>query len=205
MKASPPVLAIPGLAPELAARVQDGLTRVDDLILATVDHDDPLVAQASAHLAEAGGKRFRPLLTLLASELGTGVSDEVVAAGGRGRADPPRVALPRRRHGRGRGAPRRAQRQREVRQLDGDPRRRPPLRQGVRAGRGAGGRGGPHPGAGVRAALRRADPRRPPLPAGPGPGRCTTSACSTTRPVRSSRPRRATARCSAAAPRTSSS
>ena len=61
MKASPPVLAIPGLAPELAARVQDGLTRVDDLILATVDHDDPLVAQASAHLAEAGGKRFRPL------------------------------------------------------------------------------------------------------------------------------------------------
>ncbi len=81
MKASPPVLAIPGLAPELAARVQDGLTRVDDLILATIDHDDPLVAQASAHLAEAGGKRFRPLLTLLASELGTGVSDEVVAAG----------------------------------------------------------------------------------------------------------------------------
>jgi heptaprenyl diphosphate synthase len=81
MKTSPPVLAVPGLAPALAARVQDGLARVDDLILATVDHDDPLVAQASAHLAEAGGKRFRPLLTLLASELGTGISDEVVAAG----------------------------------------------------------------------------------------------------------------------------
>jgi heptaprenyl diphosphate synthase len=81
MNASPPVLAVPGIAPELAARVQDGLARVDDLILATVDHDDPLVAQASAHLAEAGGKRFRPLLTLLASELGTGVSDQVVAAG----------------------------------------------------------------------------------------------------------------------------
>ena len=48
MKTSPPVLAVPGLAPALAARVQDGLTRVDDLILATVDHDDPLVAQASA-------------------------------------------------------------------------------------------------------------------------------------------------------------
>ena len=81
MNASPPVLAVPGIAPELAARVQDGLARVDDLILTTVDHDDPLVAQASAHLAEAGGKRFRPLLTLLASELGTGVSDQVVAAG----------------------------------------------------------------------------------------------------------------------------
>jgi heptaprenyl diphosphate synthase len=69
------------MAPGLAARVQEGMTRVDDLILATVDHDDPLIAQASAHLAEAGGKRFRPLLTLLASELGTGVSEPVIAAG----------------------------------------------------------------------------------------------------------------------------
>jgi heptaprenyl diphosphate synthase len=68
------------MAPGLAARVQEGMTRVDDLILATVDHDDPLIAQASAHLAEAGGKRFRPLLTLLASELGTGVSEPVIAA-----------------------------------------------------------------------------------------------------------------------------
>jgi heptaprenyl diphosphate synthase len=81
MSASPPVLAVPGIAPGLAARVQEGMTRVDDLILATVDHDDPLIAQASAHLAEAGGKRFRPLLTLLASELGTGVSEPVIAAG----------------------------------------------------------------------------------------------------------------------------
>jgi heptaprenyl diphosphate synthase len=80
MSASPPVLAVPGMAPGLAARVQEGMTRVDDLILATVDHDDPLIAQASAHLAEAGGKRFRPLLTLLASELGTGVSEPVIAA-----------------------------------------------------------------------------------------------------------------------------
>jgi heptaprenyl diphosphate synthase len=81
MSASPPVLAVPGMAPGLAVRVQEGMTRVDDLILATVDHDDPLIAQASAHLAEAGGKRFRPLLTLLASELGTGVSEPVIAAG----------------------------------------------------------------------------------------------------------------------------
>jgi heptaprenyl diphosphate synthase len=81
MNAAPPVLAVPGLAPALAARVQDGMARVDDLILATVDHDDPLIAQASAHLAEAGGKRFRPLLTLLASELGRGVSEQVIAAG----------------------------------------------------------------------------------------------------------------------------
>ena len=80
MNASPPVLAVPGLPPGLASRVQDGLTRVDELILATVDHEDPLVAQASAHLTEAGGKRLRPLLTLLAAELGSGANDHVVAA-----------------------------------------------------------------------------------------------------------------------------
>jgi heptaprenyl diphosphate synthase len=80
VNASPPVLAVPGLPPELASRVQDGLTRVDDLILTTVDHEDPLIAQASAHLTEAGGKRLRPLLTLLAAELGSGANDHVVAA-----------------------------------------------------------------------------------------------------------------------------
>ena len=38
----------------------------------------------------------------------TGIDDERRGGRGRGRADPPRLALPRRRHGRGRGAPRRA-------------------------------------------------------------------------------------------------
>ena len=77
---TPPVLALPRVTPELAERLQDGLTRVDALLRATVDHDDPLIAEASGHLAEAGGKRFRPLLTLLVAELGDGISDDVVAA-----------------------------------------------------------------------------------------------------------------------------
>jgi heptaprenyl diphosphate synthase len=81
MSTAPPVLAVPGASADLTARLQRDLGRVDDLILATVDHEDPLIAEASGHLAEAGGKRFRPLLTLLASELGHGASDEVVAAG----------------------------------------------------------------------------------------------------------------------------
>jgi heptaprenyl diphosphate synthase len=80
MNATPPVLAIPGLAPGLAARIVDGLAQVESLIARTVDHDDPLIAEASGHLAEAGGKLVRPLLTLLAAELGSGTSDEVVAA-----------------------------------------------------------------------------------------------------------------------------
>jgi len=66
--------------PELAARLQDGLDRVDDRLRAVVDHDDPFIAEASGHLAAAGGKRFRPLLTLLTAELGSGLGSQVVEA-----------------------------------------------------------------------------------------------------------------------------
>ena len=80
MHATPPVLTVPGATPDLTARLKDGLARVDDLLRTVVDHDDPFIAQASGHLVAAGGKRFRPLLTLLAAELGTGINDDVVAA-----------------------------------------------------------------------------------------------------------------------------
>ncbi len=80
MSSAPPVLALPGVTPALAARLHEGLGRVDDLIRQTVDHDDPLIRQASGHLAQAGGKRVRPLLTLLAAELGSGVNEQVIAA-----------------------------------------------------------------------------------------------------------------------------
>ena len=80
MTSAPPTLALPAASPELTARLQQGLTAVDALMRAEIDHDDPFVAEASAHLADAGGKRFRPLLTLLTAELGTGLNDQVVAA-----------------------------------------------------------------------------------------------------------------------------
>jgi heptaprenyl diphosphate synthase len=75
-----PTRAVPSVSPELAERLESGLASVDALLRRVVDHEDPFIAQASAHLAEAGGKRFRPLLTLLAAELGTGINDNVVAA-----------------------------------------------------------------------------------------------------------------------------
>lgn len=71
---------LPGASPELAARLLEGLGRVDARLREVVDHDDPFVAQASQHLVDAGGKRFRPMLTLLAAEIGGGVSPEVVDA-----------------------------------------------------------------------------------------------------------------------------
>jgi heptaprenyl diphosphate synthase len=80
MHATPPVLGVPGATPELMADLQDGLAQVDALLLEVVDHEDPFIAGASGHLANAGGKRFRPLLTFLAAELGDGISDDVVRA-----------------------------------------------------------------------------------------------------------------------------
>ena len=80
MTSAPATLSLPTASPELAARLQEGLAAVDALMRSEIDHDDPFVAQASAHLADAGGKRFRPLLTLLTAELGTGLNDQVVAA-----------------------------------------------------------------------------------------------------------------------------
>jgi len=70
----------PSVSPELAERLQSGQMAVDALLRTVVDHEDPFIARASAHLSEAGGKRFRPMLTLLAAELGSGVNDDVVAA-----------------------------------------------------------------------------------------------------------------------------
>ncbi len=74
------MLALPGASDELRARLDAGLSAVNTLIEERVDHDDPFIAGASAHLVAAGGKRFRPLLTLLAAQLGDGIDDRVVAA-----------------------------------------------------------------------------------------------------------------------------
>ena len=77
---APQVLSLPGVSPSLAAALADGMARVDGLLRATVDHDDPYVAAASGHLLAAGGKRFRPTLTLLAAQVCRGITDDVVAA-----------------------------------------------------------------------------------------------------------------------------
>jgi heptaprenyl diphosphate synthase len=58
----------------------EGLDQVDARLREVVDHDDPFIAGASRHLVDAGGKRFRPMLTLLAAEVGSGRSAAVVDA-----------------------------------------------------------------------------------------------------------------------------
>lgn len=78
--AAPGPLTLPGASPELAGRLQAGLARVDERLRVVIDHDDPFIAEASGHLSAAGGKLLRPMLTLLAAELGTGANGDVIDA-----------------------------------------------------------------------------------------------------------------------------
>ena len=69
--------------PDLAAAVTDGMARVEASLRDAVGHVDNYIATTAGHLLEAGGKRFRPLLTVLASQAGPQagkVSDDVVKA-----------------------------------------------------------------------------------------------------------------------------
>jgi heptaprenyl diphosphate synthase len=74
---------IPGLRfsdPQLETAVLDGLERVEAALHAALASEFPLVAQAARHLVDAGGKRFRPVLTLLASRFGPAPDAEQVIA-----------------------------------------------------------------------------------------------------------------------------
>ena len=64
----------------LAADLQERLAAVEELLLETVRDEDQFLTRASRHLVEAGGKRFRPMLVLLASHFGRPEADGVVQA-----------------------------------------------------------------------------------------------------------------------------
>jgi octaprenyl-diphosphate synthase len=49
--------------------IGDDLKRVDQLILDRVRHDVPLISQIVHHIVASGGKRIRPALTLISSQL----------------------------------------------------------------------------------------------------------------------------------------
>lgn len=50
--------------------VRPALERVEEVLRRTVSSDQPLVHEAALHLIAAGGKRFRPMLAVLASHAG---------------------------------------------------------------------------------------------------------------------------------------
>jgi heptaprenyl diphosphate synthase len=56
--------------PALEEAIRSGLASVEAMLHETVKSDFPFVTETSRHLVDAGGKRFRPLLVLLASQFG---------------------------------------------------------------------------------------------------------------------------------------
>jgi heptaprenyl diphosphate synthase len=64
------VLGVTAVDPDLEERLRTRLDRVEEGLRAATRSEFPLVTEASQHLTFAGGKRFRPLLVLLASEFG---------------------------------------------------------------------------------------------------------------------------------------
>jgi len=56
--------------PALEEAVRSGLASVEALLYESVKSSFPFVTEASRHLVDAGGKRFRPLLVLLSAQFG---------------------------------------------------------------------------------------------------------------------------------------
>ena len=62
-----PALALQILDPELEARLRARMDEVEVALQEHVESEAGFVTEAARHLLEAGGKRFRPLLVLLAA------------------------------------------------------------------------------------------------------------------------------------------
>lgn len=65
---------------DLTRDVQAGLEAVEAALAETVKSDVPFITVTASHLIEAGGKRFRPLLLLLAAQFGDPGAPGVVPA-----------------------------------------------------------------------------------------------------------------------------
>lgn len=65
---------------ELEARLAERLGLVEQMLRESIKSDYPFVTETSRHLVEAGGKRFRPMLVLLAAEFGDWESADVLQA-----------------------------------------------------------------------------------------------------------------------------
>lgn len=71
---------IPHLDVKLELSIRSDMKRVEDLLRQQIKGDYPLVIETSRHLVEAGGKRLRPLLTLLAAQFGDPKRPEIIEA-----------------------------------------------------------------------------------------------------------------------------
>jgi heptaprenyl diphosphate synthase len=66
--------------PQLEASVRAGLDAVEATLRTAVQSDDRFIAEAARYLVDAGGKRFRPLMTVLAAHFGDASAPHIVPA-----------------------------------------------------------------------------------------------------------------------------
>jgi geranylgeranyl pyrophosphate synthase len=76
----PASLGLDKADPALVESVGTGLVDVERLLRTVVRSDVEFVNEAATHLVKAGGKRFRPLFTLLSAAISGEINDEVVTA-----------------------------------------------------------------------------------------------------------------------------
>jgi heptaprenyl diphosphate synthase len=65
---------------DLVAAVKGGLEQVEDVLHGVVRSDNEVVQATALHLVNAGGKRIRPLFTLLAAQFGDPKRQDVITA-----------------------------------------------------------------------------------------------------------------------------
>jgi heptaprenyl diphosphate synthase len=75
-----PSFGIPDLDASLEADLALGMQGVEELLREHIKGDYPLVEETSRHLVAAGGKRLRPLLTLISSHFGDSTRKEIIPA-----------------------------------------------------------------------------------------------------------------------------
>ncbi|MGH3331701.1 MAG: polyprenyl synthetase family protein, partial [Nocardioidaceae bacterium] len=73
-------LALPILDPDLESRLRARMHDVEVALEEAIQSEATFVTEAARHLMHAGGKRFRPLLVLLAAETGDPQTDGVVTS-----------------------------------------------------------------------------------------------------------------------------
>lgn len=64
----------------MARAIDAGIERVEAGLIREVSFADSIADVSTRYLLEAGGKRVRPMLTLLTAQLGAGITDDVVTA-----------------------------------------------------------------------------------------------------------------------------
>ena len=73
-------IGIPNLDKNLEASLVADMQKVEELMRSHIKGDYPLVVETSRHLVEAGGKRLRPLLTLIAAQFGDSTNYDIIKA-----------------------------------------------------------------------------------------------------------------------------